>query len=123
MKMQSDYLIIGAGIIGLTIAYYLQQRYPHRSILIIDKETDVAQHASGRNSGVLHAGLYYANDSLRAKYCKLGAIKIKQYCEEKNIPLNICGKVIVAKNENEIEMKLKPRVTEDTLFMIRWEVV
>lgn len=103
MKMQSDYLIIGAGIIGLTIAYHLQRRYPHRSILIIDKEADVAQHASGRNSGVLHAGLYYANDSLRAKYCKVGATKIKQYCEEKNIPLNICGKVIVAKNENEID--------------------
>ncbi|MES2203912.1 MAG: FAD-dependent oxidoreductase [Pseudomonadota bacterium] len=101
--MQSDYLIIGAGIIGLTIARHLQHRYPHRSILIIDKEVDVAQHASGRNSGVLHAGLYYANDSLRAKYCKLGAVKIKQYCEKKNIPLNICGKVIVAKNENEID--------------------
>jgi len=101
--MQTDYLIIGAGIIGLTTAYYLRKKYPIHSITIIEKEPDVAQHASGRNSGVLHSGLYYANNSMRAKYCKLGAIKIKEYCAEKSILFNSCGKVIVATNENEIE--------------------
>lgn len=100
---KTDYLIIGAGIMGLTTAYYLKRKYPNRSILIIDKEEDVAKHASGRNSGVLHAGLYYANDSLRAKYCKLGAVKIKEYSQQKNIPINLCGKVVVAANENEVQ--------------------
>lgn len=101
--MKTDYLIIGAGIIGLTIAYYLQKKFPHKSILLIDKEKEIAQHASGRNSGVLHAGLYYATDSLRAKYCRLGATKIKEYCKEKDIFLNQCGKVIVATNEPQCE--------------------
>lgn len=100
---KTDYLIIGAGIIGLTTAYALKRKYPHKSILIIDKEADVAEHASGRNSGVLHAGLYYAHDSLKAKYCKLGALKIKEYSQQKNIPLNSCGKVIVAASESEIQ--------------------
>lgn len=101
--MKTDYLIIGAGIIGLTLAYYLQKKYPQRSILIIDKEADIATHASGRNSGVLHSGLYYAADSLRAKYCKAGAVKLKEYCVEKNIALNECGKVIVAANEQQVD--------------------
>ena len=100
--MKTDYLIIGSGIIGLTTAYYLKQKHPHKSILIIDKENDVATHASGRNSGVLHAGLYYATDSLRAKYCTLGLKKIKEYSKLKNIPINECGKVVVAINEQEI---------------------
>jgi L-2-hydroxyglutarate oxidase LhgO len=100
--MHTDYLIIGAGILGLTTAYYLQKKYPDKSILIIEKETNIAQHASGRNSGVLHAGLYYATDSLRAKYCSLGAAKIREYSLHHNIQLSQCGKVIVAQNENEI---------------------
>ena len=99
---QTDYLIIGAGIIGLTTAYYLQHKYPHKSILILDKENDIAQHASGRNSGVLHAGLYYASDSLRAKFCVSGAQKIREYSLLNDITLNQCGKVIVAANESEI---------------------
>lgn len=101
--MEADYLIIGAGIIGLTTAYYLRQKYPDKSILIIEKEPDIAMHASGRNSGVLHAGLYYANDSLRAKYCVAGAKKIREFSILNNIQINQCGKVIVAQNINEVE--------------------
>lgn len=64
VKNKYDYLIVGAGIIGLTIAYELKQRTPTASIAVIDKEDDVAKHASGRNSGVLHAGFYYSANSL-----------------------------------------------------------
>lgn len=101
--METDYLIIGAGVIGLTTARYLQQKYPTKTILIIEKEADIALHASGRNSAVLHAGLYYANDSLRAKYCVAGAAKIREFSLQNNIPINQCGKVVVAQNGNEIE--------------------
>lgn len=101
--MQTHFLIVGAGIIGLTVALHLKKKYPHKSILIIEKESTIAQHASGRNSGVLHAGLYYANDSMRARYCRLGAEKIKTYCLEKNIPLNSCGKVVVTTKDEECE--------------------
>lgn len=101
MYTQTDFLIIGAGIIGLTIARELQQKYPDKSILVIDKEDWVARHASGRNSGVLHAGLYYATDSLRAKFCVAGSRMLREYSKEHKIPLNECGKVVVAANEAE----------------------
>lgn len=100
---KTDYLIIGGGIIGLTLAYSLNKKYPSKTILIIDKESDVAKHASGRNSGVLHAGLYYAHDGLRAKYCVAGAKLMTEYSLSKNIRLNQCGKVVVANGENEVE--------------------
>lgn len=74
----------------------------HKDILIIDKEDEVAKHASGRNSGVLHAGIYYAPGSLRAQSCLSGNFKMKAYCKEKGLPLLETGKVIVAKNESEI---------------------
>ena len=71
--MHSDFLIIGGGIIGLTVAQRLSERYPSRSVTIIEKEDDVARHASGRNSGVLHAGFYYTADSLKARFCRDGS--------------------------------------------------
>lgn len=98
-----DYLIIGAGIIGLTIAYELNSRYPDKKILIIEKESDVAQHASGLNSGVLHAGFYYSSDSLKAKFCRDGNALMKSYCKANDIPLNECGKVVVAKDQDDLE--------------------
>ena len=68
MNNQVDYLIIGAGIIGLAIARELRSRFPQAEIIVIEKEPDVAYHGSGRNSGVLHAGFYYSADSLKAKF-------------------------------------------------------
>lgn len=100
---QYDYLIVGAGIIGMTIAYELRQRYPSASIVIIDKESDVAQHASGRNSGVLHAGFYYSADSLKAKFTVNGNKKMKSFCHQQDININETQKIVVAKNEEEIE--------------------
>ncbi|MEA1914110.1 MAG: FAD-dependent oxidoreductase, partial [Campylobacterota bacterium] len=101
--IQCDYLIIGAGIIGLSIAKSIKQKLPDASIIIIEKEDHVAQHASGRNSGVLHAGFYYTADSLKAKFTKEGNALLTQYCLDNKLAINQCGKVIVASNQKELE--------------------
>lgn len=103
MNERSDYLIIGAGIIGLAIARDLQQRKPAASITIIEKEPDVAYHSSGRNSGVLHAGFYYSADSLKAKFTRDGNFAMKEFCRSKGLRLNECQKVVVAKDETELD--------------------
>jgi len=99
-----DFLIIGAGIIGVTIALELERRFPDCRIAILEKENDCADHASGRNSGVLHAGFYYGADSLKAKFCRDGNLALREYCRENNIPVNECGKLVVAKNEQELQV-------------------
>ncbi len=98
-----DYLIIGGGIMGLTIGYELRKKYPEKSIAIIEKENDVALHASGRNSGVLHAGFYYTSSSLKAKFTVDGNKIMKDFCHENGIFVNECHKVVVAGDENELE--------------------
>lgn len=100
---RTDYLIIGAGIIGLTLARQLTLKYPSRSVLLIEKEPDVAMHASGRNSGVLHAGFYYTANSLKARFTRDGNAAMKAYCRERGLPLNECGKVVVACDETELD--------------------
>jgi len=97
-----DYLIIGAGIIGVSIARELAKRYPDKIIIVIDKENKEAQHASGRNSGVLHAGFYYTEDSLKAKFTREGNMAMTAYCEDNNLPIRKCGKLVVAQSEDEI---------------------
>ena len=86
--MKYDYLIVGAGIIGMTIAYELKQQNYNIKIAIIEKEDDVAKHASGRNSGVLHAGFYYSADSLKAKFTVDGNKLMKEFCYDNNIFIN-----------------------------------
>lgn len=100
-RFDADTLIVGGGIIGLTIAQELV-RNGCENIIVIDKEKDLAKHASGRNSGVLHAGIYYAPDSLKAKSCLRGNFLMRAYCREKRLPLLETGKVIVTRNEDEI---------------------
>ena len=97
-----DYLIIGGGIIGLSVAHVLRERFLQKSICIIEKEVEVAMHASGRNSGVLHAGFYYSSDSLKAKLTVSGNRIMKEFCAKNDIKMNNCGKVVVAKNEKEL---------------------
>lgn len=101
-KKGYDFLIIGGGIIGLCIARALKKRRPDVSCVIVEKEADFGLHASGRNSGVLHAGFYYTADSLKARFSKEGNQLLKEYCKEKMIPMNACGKLVVAKNESEL---------------------
>jgi L-2-hydroxyglutarate oxidase LhgO len=98
----SDFLIIGAGIIGLSIARELKKKYPSSSVYILEKESDVAMHSSGRNSGVLHAGFYYTADSLKAKFCRDGNKALKAYCYENKLRINETGKVVVTKDESEL---------------------
>ena len=96
-----DVLITGGGIIGLTIARELL-KVGYDNIAILEKEKEIGKHASGRNSGVLHAGIYYSKASLKAQFCLQGNILMKEYCREKNIPLLETGKVIISRNKEEI---------------------
>lgn len=98
-----DYLIIGAGIIGLNIAKNLKERFPQADILVMEKEKEVAMHSSGRNSGVLHAGFYYSANSLKAKFTKEGNAALKEFCKLRNLKINPCQKVVVALDDKEVE--------------------
>ena len=97
-----DFSIIGAGIIGLSIAREIIIRFPKSKICIIEKENDVAMHSSGRNSGVLHAGFYYTADSLKARFTRDGNFQMKEYCRINNLKINNCSKIVVAKDEDEL---------------------
>ena len=89
-----DVLIVGAGMVGLSIAWQLLERDLSFKIAIIDKEQDVGKHSSGRNSGILHAGIYYPPGSLKAKVCVKGAKRLRSWCEAEELPILACGKVI-----------------------------
>ncbi|HCA50346.1 MAG TPA: FAD-dependent oxidoreductase [Planctomycetaceae bacterium] len=90
-----DVLILGGGMVGLSIAHQLLQRGITSSITILDKEPELGLHSSGRNSGVLHAGLYYKPGSIKAQVCVEGARRLRSWVQERGLPLNPCGKVIV----------------------------
>ncbi len=96
-----DIVIVGAGIIGICAGIAALEKSPHLKILILEKCHTIAKHASGRNSGVLHAGFYYSPESLKARFCRDGNSEMKQFAKANGIPINHCGKVIVAKNETE----------------------
>lgn len=98
-----DYIIIGAGIVGLSTAYNLQLVRPDASIVILEKESSVAAHQTGHNSGVIHSGIYYKPGSAKALNCAKGYKMMLQFCNENNIPYKICGKVIVATGQNELD--------------------
>lgn len=97
-----DYLIIGAGIVGLTTAWELKRRQPATRILILEKEPDVGYHASGRNSGVLHSGIYYAADTMKAKVCAEGARRMRAFAAEHGIRCEKSGKVIIATGQQDL---------------------
>lgn len=103
MSERFDYAIIGAGIIGLTVATELRKKQPGAKICILEKEPKPALHSSGRNSGVLHAGFYYAADSLKARFTRDGNRLMKAYCREKGIAMNECGKLVVAQNAEQLK--------------------
>lgn len=97
-----DFLIVGAGILGLTTANELKRRYPEARIAILEKEPSAGLHASGRNSGVLHSGIYYGSETLKAKVCSRGATRMRQFAEEHGIPCHRSGKIIIATSEKDL---------------------
>lgn len=99
---RSDLIIIGGGIVGLATAYRFTERFPGKTITVLEKEDAVAKHQTGRNSGVLHSGVYYRPGSLRALNCRLGKEAMEEFCRQEGLPYDLCGKVIVAVDEHEL---------------------
>lgn len=98
----ADFLVVGGGIVGICIAREIKRRYPDARVVLLEKEAECGQHASGRNSGVIHAGFYYSADSLKAKFTRDGNRLLHAYCDEKKIPVNRCGKLVVARDKSEL---------------------
>ncbi len=101
MTERYDLIIIGGGIVGMATALELQARHPKARIAVLEKEAAVSRHQSGHNSGVIHAGVYYTPGSLKAQFCRAGVAATKAFCDEHNITYEICGKLIVATDEDE----------------------
>src|SRR5215469_4316080 len=102
-----DAVIVGGGIVGLASALALLGRRPGASVVVLEKEPGLAAHQTGRNSGVVHAGLYYKPGPLKATLCTRGRGLLERFCEEHGVPLERCGKVVVATSEEEL-----PRLAE-----------
>lgn len=100
--IKADLAIVGGGIVGLAVGYRFSQRYPDKKIVVLEKEKQLAHHQTGHNSGVLHSGIYYKPGSLKAINCREGKVAMEQFCSEHGIDYDLCGKVIVATNEEEI---------------------
>lgn len=103
MSQAYDFVVIGGGILGASTAMQLQQIYTDSRILLVEKESALAQHQTGHNSGVIHAGVYYKPGTLKARFCLEGNRATKAFCDEQGIPYRECGKVLVATNELEME--------------------
>ncbi|MBN2791962.1 MAG: L-2-hydroxyglutarate oxidase [Desulfuromonadales bacterium] len=96
-----DFIVIGGGIVGLATARQLQQQFNNAKVLVLEKELRLATHQTGRNSGIIHAGVYYAPGSLKAQFCRAGNIETKAFCEEQGIPYKTTGKLLVATDETD----------------------
>src|SRR6185437_16624923 len=98
---RADVVVVGGGIVGLATARAVLRAHPDRSVLVVEKELSVGAHQSGRNSGVIHAGVYYRPGSDKAKLCAAGRISMVQYCAEHGIAHAVCGKVVVALDDDD----------------------
>ena len=98
-----DVAVVGGGIVGLATAYHLAQNRPGKSVVVLEKEAELAMHQTGHNSGVLHSGIYYKPGSLKALNCRSGKKAMEEFCRREGIAHEICGKVIVATDESEFE--------------------
>src|SRR5436305_5046227 len=99
--MVFDYCVIGGGIVGLATGMEILKKRPGSSLILLEKETKLATHQTGHNSGVIHSGIYYAPGSLKAELCRRGAQATKAFCDEHDIRYEICGKLLVATNATE----------------------
>lgn len=114
--------VIGAGILGLSIARRIQRAWPDAQLTVMDKEDSVARHQTGHNSGVVHAGLYYKPGSLKAMLCRQGADLLRLYCDERGLPYEECGKLVIATTQSEISAlrDIEKRATENLVPGLRW---
>lgn len=121
-RVDHDVAIIGCGIVGLALGAELLLRHPGLRILMLEKEGTVAVHQTGHNSGVIHSGVYYAPGSLKARLCVEGASLLYEYCEQKSIPYDRCGKLIVARTQDEVPRleELFRRASANGVPGIRW---
>ena len=99
-----NFAIIGGGIVGLSTAMMLGEKFPHASLAVIEKEREVAYHQTGHNSGVIHSGIYYKPGSLKAKFTRAGSQSMVEFCQKHDLPHEVCGKVIVATKEKELPL-------------------
>lgn len=118
-----DFSIIGGGIVGLSTAWQLKTRHPDASVTLIEKEAAVARHQTGRNSGVIHAGIYYEPGSMKARFCKAGVDATIGFCREHGITYEQCGKLIVATNalEQQRLLALYERAQLNDLDVELWD--
>ena len=114
--------VIGAGIIGLAVARRLAELRPDAAVTVLEKEPEIALHQTGRNSGVVHAGIYYVPRSLKARLCRRGVQLLRAYCEERAIPYDECGKLVVALDDSELERlrELERRALANGVPGVRW---
>ena len=97
-----DLCVVGGGIVGLATAWAAIRRRPGTSIVVLEKESTLAFHQTGRNSGVIHSGIYYAPGSLKAETCRSGRSALIEFCSEHGVDFELCGKVVVALNDSEL---------------------
>jgi L-2-hydroxyglutarate oxidase LhgO len=102
LDWQGDIVVVGGGIIGLATAREILRRRPGVRLVVLEKESYIARHQTGHNSGVIHAGIYYKPGTLKARLCVTGGAELVRYCDEKAIPVRLCGKLIVATDESEL---------------------
>jgi L-2-hydroxyglutarate oxidase LhgO len=107
MRKQASLVVVGGGIVGLATAMEWTARYPDLSVLVLEKEPELASHQTGHNSGVIHSGIYYKPGSLKAELCVAGVTLLHRFCAERGVPFESCGKLIVATSEEEL-----PRLDE-----------
>jgi L-2-hydroxyglutarate oxidase len=100
--MQADIVVVGGGIVGLSTALKIKEKRPELNVMVLEKEADISSHQTGNNSGVIHSGIYYKPGSLKAENCIRGYHMLLEFCKENDIPVELCGKVIVATKESEI---------------------
>ena len=98
-----DFVLIGGGIVGVSTAWQMKQRYPDAAILLVEKESGLARHQTGHNSGVIHAGVYYQPGSLKADFCRRGSRQTFDFCQQHSLPFERCGKLLVATDKDEYD--------------------
>jgi L-2-hydroxyglutarate oxidase LhgO len=116
------FVVVGGGILGLATARQLALTQPNADVTVLERESALAQHQTSHNSGVVHAGIYYAPGSLKARLCRRGLALLRDFCAERNLPYDACGKVVVATDESEIEplKRLEERATTNGVPGLRW---